>query len=77
MRATDRWKELWQETRCRPVVERPLVGVANYALELWWLGQKILEVAQRDSQQTSYLTGTPTNTLIELHNFIQKYRSKV
>jgi hypothetical protein len=51
------------------------VGFAKYALELWWLAQKIIQIAQTGDVQSPYMTSTPTDSLQELHDFIREHRT--
>ncbi|KAF1829634.1 hypothetical protein BDW02DRAFT_138470 [Decorospora gaudefroyi] len=74
LRATNRWKEVWHIVSSREVSSGGrLVGFAKYGLELWWLTQKILELAQREDTQFRYMVNRPTDSLKELHDFIQRY----
>jgi hypothetical protein len=74
LRATARWKELWHHVYKNDTPETTrLVGFTKYGLELWWLAQKILEIAQRGDLQCAYMTSGPTDSLKELHEFIQRY----
>lgn len=72
LRATARWKDVWQDVQAREGENgKVLVGFAKYGLELWWLAQKILEMAQAGDTQSAYMSGTVTDSLRELHDFIQ------
>jgi hypothetical protein len=75
-RATDRWKELWDYAQEQYVGNTRLIGFAKYGLELWWLAHKILEVAQREDAESSYMTHGPTDSLQELHDFIQRHQTR-
>jgi hypothetical protein len=73
-RATARWKEVWHHLYSRDTSSnKSLVGFTKYGLELWWLAQKILEVAQSGNMQSSYMASGPTDSLKELHEFIRQY----
>jgi hypothetical protein len=73
-RATARWKEVWHHLCSRDISSnKSLVGFTKYGLELWWLAQKILEVAQSGNMQSSYMASGPTDSLKELHEFIRQY----
>jgi hypothetical protein len=76
-RATKRWKELWQTMNSKNEGGRPLVGFAKYALELWWLAQKILKIAQSSNVQSPYMTSTLTDSLQELHEFIREHQTAI
>jgi hypothetical protein len=74
LRATARWKELWNHLYQKDTVANTrLVGFTKYGLELWWLAQKILEIAQQGDSQSAYMQSSPTDSLKELHEFIQWY----
>jgi hypothetical protein len=74
LRATNRWKEVWHLVSSREVSSGGhLVGFAKYGLELWWLTQKILKLAQLNDAQSRYMISRPTDSLEELHDFIQLY----
>jgi hypothetical protein len=73
-RATARWKEVWHHLYSRDTSSnKSLVGFTKYGLELWWLAQKILEIAQSGNMQSSYMASGPTDSLKELHEFIRQY----
>jgi hypothetical protein len=73
-RAIARWEELWHHLYSRDVSSKSsLIGFTKYGLELWWLAQKILEVAQSGDTRSSYMTSVPTDSLKELHEFIQQH----
>ncbi|KAF2846230.1 hypothetical protein T440DRAFT_501970 [Plenodomus tracheiphilus IPT5] len=77
LRATDRWKDLWELVQSRNNAEkRRPIGFTKYGLELWWLAQKILKLAQREDTQSPYMTSKPTDSLKELHEFIQRYAER-
>ncbi|KAH7111326.1 hypothetical protein B0J11DRAFT_447653, partial [Dendryphion nanum] len=72
IRATNRWREVWEKIQSRQTREQlPSFGFTKYALELWWLAQKILELAQSNDLSSKYMNGSPTNSLQELHEFIR------
>jgi hypothetical protein len=74
LRATNHWKELWDRIYSRDgLSEKRLIGFTKYGLELWWLAQKILDVARTGSDASAYMTGTPTDSLTELHDFIREH----
>jgi hypothetical protein len=73
--ALSQWKELWHIVNSGNTAERSLVGFAKYALELWWLAQKILEVSQSGDERSPYMTSTPTDSLKELHDFISRHQT--
>ncbi|KAF1845290.1 uncharacterized protein K460DRAFT_311499, partial [Cucurbitaria berberidis CBS 394.84] len=77
LRATNRWKEVWHPVSSRELsTGGRLVGFAKYGLELWWLTQKILELAPFEDTQSRYMIRRPTDSLKELHDFIQQYAKK-
>ncbi|KAH7128488.1 hypothetical protein B0J11DRAFT_459120 [Dendryphion nanum] len=72
LRATNRWREVWEKVKSRQTREQlPPFGFTKYGLELWWLAQKILELAQSNDSESKYMSGAPTNSLQELHEFIR------
>jgi hypothetical protein len=76
-RATTRWKELWEYVYARDRLnEMRLIGFTKYGLELWWLVRKILEKAQFGDLQSRYMSTSPTDSLKELHEFIQQYADR-
>lgn len=76
-RATTRWKEVWHHVAAREVESGGrFVGFAKYGLELWWLTAKILELAQREDKESRYMMCRPTDSLEELHDFIQRYADR-
>jgi hypothetical protein len=50
-----------------------LVGFTKHCLELCWLAQKILEVARSGEAKGSYMTGVPTDSMDQLHEFIKEH----
>jgi hypothetical protein len=77
LRATDRWKELWDRIQERDALrERKHVGFTKYCLELWQLAQKILEVARQGDMECAYMVIKPTDSLEELHSFIKRHLEK-
>jgi hypothetical protein len=56
--------------------DRRPIGFAKYSLELWWLAQRILELAQSGDMRSSYMKCRPTDSLKELHHFIQQYAER-
>jgi hypothetical protein len=70
LRATNRWKDVWHPVSSREVSSG---GRLKYGLELWWLTKKILELAQHEDIQSRYMMSRPTESLKELHDFIQQY----
>lgn len=77
LRATNRWKDLWHTVHSKNVSENTcLVGFTKHCLELCWLAQKILEVARFGEAKSSYMTGVPTDSLNQLHEFIKEYAEK-
>jgi hypothetical protein len=74
LRATNRWKELWYHVYSKDLLDnKRLIGFTRYGLELWWLAQKILELTLHGEVESSYMASGPTDSLEELHGFIQKY----
>jgi hypothetical protein len=57
-------------------IKRRLVGFTKYCLELWQLAQKILEVAHQGNVESAYMVIKPTDSLKELHSFIERYLEK-
>jgi hypothetical protein len=55
--------------------KRP-IGFAKYGLELWWLAQRILELSQHGDARSEYMKCRPTDSLKELHDFIQQYAER-
>jgi hypothetical protein len=77
LRATVRWKEIWHQFYNRDVsADTQLVGFTKYGLELWWLAQKILDVSQHEDSQSLYIASGTTDSLKELHDFINQYADK-
>jgi hypothetical protein len=73
-RAISRWKEHWGHIQSRDILnEKRLIGFRKYGLELWWLAEKILEVAECGDLQSPFMTSIPTDSLEELHEFIKHY----
>jgi hypothetical protein len=73
----NRWKEVWDHIYCRDGMnEKRLIGFTKYGLELWWLAQKILEVAMGGGGASAYMTGCPSDSLTELHDFIRQHADK-
>jgi hypothetical protein len=74
LRAINRWKDLWDNSHARDMPsKRRLAGFTKYCLELWQLAHKILEVAQDRNPESAYMMHKPTDSLKELHSFIQHY----
>ncbi|KAH7414562.1 hypothetical protein DE146DRAFT_640672 [Phaeosphaeria sp. MPI-PUGE-AT-0046c] len=74
LRATARWKEIWHEVKAKEnAAGKASVGFAKYGLELWWLAQKILESGRSGDTQSAYMSGTVTDSLDQLHEFIRRY----
>ncbi|OAL44239.1 hypothetical protein IQ07DRAFT_592320 [Pyrenochaeta sp. DS3sAY3a] len=72
VQATNRWKVLWDElsTPTNQARSQPF-GFEKYALELFWLAQKILEVTSLDYCRSGFLSAAPTYSLADLHMFIR------
>ncbi len=74
LRATNRWKELWDALHTRREVEhRPSLGFVKHGLEMWWVTSKVLELANAGDVQSRYMALGPTDSLSELHEFIKRY----
>lgn len=74
VQATNRWKVLWDGlfTATNQAQSQPF-GFEKYAMELFWLAQKILEVTSLDYCRSGFLSAAPTYSLSDLHTFIRRY----
>lgn len=69
-----RWKEIWDALHAkREVEQRRSIGFIRYGVELWWVARKALELAHAGDVGSRYMTGTPTDSVGELHEFIRTY----
>ena len=74
LRALSRWKEIWDALHARLEAEQKRsIGFTKYGVELWWVARKVLELAHAGDVQSRYMAGTPTDSVRELHEFIEKY----
>jgi hypothetical protein len=48
-------------------------GFAKHGSELWWLAQTMLKLALSENTPYRFSSGTPTDTLGELHHLIRKH----
>jgi hypothetical protein len=78
LRATKRWKELWDAIHARRGSEEgKALGFVKHGLEMWWVTCKVLELAHAGGMQSRYMHGGPTDSLAELHEFLKQYASCV
>jgi hypothetical protein len=74
LRATKRWKELWDTLHTKHEAERKKsLGFVKHGLEMWWVTCKVLELAHAGDSQSRYMEVSPTDSLIELHSFLKQY----
>ncbi|CAN9107951.1 unnamed protein product [Alternaria alternata] len=74
LRATKRWKELWDTLHTKREAERKKsLGFVKHGLEMWWVTCKVLELAHAGDSQSRYMEVSPTDSLIELHSFLKQY----
>ncbi|CAO2648149.1 Nn.00g090710.m01.CDS01 [Neocucurbitaria sp. VM-36] len=74
LRALSRWKEIWDAWYARRDAEqKKAIGFTKYGVELWWVARKVLELAHVGDIHSRYMAGTPTDSVRELHEFIEKY----
>lgn len=71
----NRWRDVHSIVHAKPGLP-DVVGFVKYSVELWWLGYKLLELSSSDCG-SRYLTGTPTNTLANLREFLQAHSSSL
>ena len=70
MRALDRWEKLYDLVYSRQV-RTQLVGFVKYSVELCWLGRKLLQMSKTDGRSGRYHIGVPTDSLVDLREFIE------
>jgi hypothetical protein len=70
LRALDCWKNLYDLVYSRQA-RTQLVGFVKYSAELCWLGKKLLQMSKRDGRSGRYYIGVPTDSLVDLREFIE------
>ncbi|KAF2653773.1 hypothetical protein K491DRAFT_502298 [Lophiostoma macrostomum CBS 122681] len=72
LRATDRWKELWDAAHARQGLEQAhFVGFTKYGAELHWLARKLIKFAHEGNTKCRYMLAMPTDSLRDLHELIK------
>ena len=78
LRATKRWKELWDALHAeREAEEQRLLGFVKHGLEIWWVTCKYLELTHTGDVQSGYMALAPTDSLVELYDFLKQYANCV
>ncbi|PSN60739.1 hypothetical protein BS50DRAFT_197300 [Corynespora cassiicola Philippines] len=76
-RALRRWREAWDIVTKRHGIDQSFPrGFMVNSPELWWLAQKVLDLAKCGDSQSRYMQGIATDSLEDLHRFIQLYGTR-
>lgn len=78
LRAASRWETLWNYMTTRLEEQgTQLKGFNRHASELSWFIRLLIKVETLELSESRYMQLVPTDSISDLHSFLQKYKDAV